>query len=207
MYKGKQKIELKTLNEHLNYIVVGGIIGLLILLGISAVFTFLSIAAYAASVDHSMSVVDYLYNSNYNHTVLKFILFVTGGLGIILLVVTVIASFILLMRGKQWLGGTILGIITVSTLFLFFVPVSQTQKVYSVKGILKNDVFIDGRNDFTTPSYKSVEEAKQKFFDEVWFSSPQEVTFTTIVSTRKVYQPLVKIEFPQKPASYNADNE
>jgi glucan phosphoethanolaminetransferase (alkaline phosphatase superfamily) len=198
---------LKTLNEHLLYIVIGGIIGLLILLGITAVFAFLSIAVYAASVDHSMSVVDYLYNSNYNHTVLKFILFVTGGLGIILLVVTVIASFILLLRRKQWLGFAILGIITVSTLFLFFVPVSQTQKVYAVKGTLKNDIFIDGGNELTTPGYKSVEQAKQKFFDEVWFSSPQDVTFKTIVSTKKVYQPLLKIEFPQKPASYDADNE
>jgi hypothetical protein len=133
-------------------------------------------------------------------------LFVTGGLGILLLVVTFIAGFILLIRKKQWLGGTILGIITVSALFLFFFPVSQTQKVYSVKGTLKKGQFISGQSYLITSSHKSVEQAKQEWFDETWVDS-QEVTFKTIVSTRKVYQPLVKIELPQKPASYDASNE
>ena len=207
MDKGKQKIEYKTLNERLSNIIVASIGWLLILLGISAAFTFLSVAVYAANIDHRMSFVDYLYNPDYDHSVLKFILFVTGGLGIILLVVTLIAGFILLIRKKQWLGGVILGIITVSALFLIFVPVSQTQKTYAVKGTLKaGATFTDGQNFYTTLAYSNKEKAKQAFNNAVWVNS-NEFTFKTIVSTRKVHQPLVKIELPQKPASYDADSE
>ena len=112
-----------------------------ITIAIAFVSTFVSFAMYASNTQNSLSLVNYLYEPDGNHVLLKFILWMTVPIAIVCFIVFLILrliDYIILCIAKQvkWQHTTaFVGVcmILVTLIFLFFVPVKHKIPQYRVQ--------------------------------------------------------------------------
>ncbi|MDT2909313.1 hypothetical protein [Lactococcus lactis] len=207
MYEGKKKIIFKTREEIFKNIIDVGIVGLVALTAISLLFTFLSIAVYAATIEHRMSLTDYLYNSDYNHSILKFILFITGVLGLLFVVLTVSVGLIFFIIKRNWFGITIIVLSISSIIFLFFIPFRQNEKVYFVKGTIRPEMFTKKQYNYydeetyKTGEYSTAKDAKTAFQRQALLPTSYFKT-KVVTKIKKVNKPLITLSLPSKPLEY-----
>jgi hypothetical protein len=197
----KNTTTFDVFEDLLKRLIIKGMLGFGILLGMSLLLSFLSVAVYAAQVEHAMSFTDYLYS--YDHTLLKFFLFVAAGLSVVLNVGVFSASVILSIYRKAWRSLFMLCLSVGGLLFLLFVPVPQSKTLYAAQVKIKPEyvekgfVFWDNKTEVTTDYYPTYQEAK----NEVRQSMLNEgvVTLKEVSKVQKVKQPLLHFRLPKNP--------
>lgn len=207
--------EIKLIDDKFYYVITKGIIILFVLFGICIVTTTLSFAYYAATVQHEMSMIDYLYSSN--HWVLKFILFVSGTLGGLIFITVSLSTITLLILWKKWKKASVFGAIIVLILSLFTIPFPQNTKMYSAQITIPQDTYLEwlpvwidytkdkqGNLSLKTPYYKSMSEleyhlsieTESQFFD---FSNTAKV----VSKESTIFRPLITFTLPDRPTGYD----
>lgn len=199
--------EIKLIDDKFYYVISKGIIILFVLFGISIIPTLSSFAYCAATVQHEMSWIDYLYSSN--HGVLKFILFVSGTLGILTIIAVSFSTITLQILWKKWKKASLFGAIIVLILILFTIPFPQNTKMYYARITISQDTYLEWTNyskdkegnlSLKTPYYKSMSELEYhlrtetgtQFFD---FSNTAKV----VSKESTIFRPLITFSLPDCP--------
>lgn len=197
----KETQRFDIFEDMLKQVLIKGGIGLGLLLGISGLLIFLSVAVYAAEVQHAMSLIDYLYSSN--HTLLKFILFLAAGVSAVLLLGMFLAALMLFIYRKAWRSLLMLCLSVGTLLFLLFVPVPQNKTFYAARVTLNSEyvknfgLLWNYKTEVTTDYYPTYQEAKNEVRQEILNEAV--VTLKEVSKVQKVKQPLLHFRLPKNP--------
>jgi magnesium-transporting ATPase (P-type) len=207
----KQDVKFDVFDDLLKEGIIMGLLGLFILLIISCLMIFLSVAIYAAQVQNTMSLTDYLYSQD--HTVLTFFLFLIVGLSVVLVIGVLLASLALFISLRAWKSLTVFCLFVGLFVFLFFVPIHETKTLYAAEISIKPEYlrkhsdeifFLTARTDF----YLSYEEAKEEVEQNSYLDIPRDAfVLKQITKKQEISHPIVHIELPKNPKnSEKVDN-